>query len=201
LTARTKTSKSNTQRLVETLAHPIRLEALRIFSYQVASPSEIASELHLTLGSLTYHVKVLRDFGCIESVRTEQVRGATEHFYRAVLPPHFEDKDWVKLPQVQREEVSAMVFQALFGEVLRAFHQRTFDARENRHMSWLPMELDEQGWRELVAKQLELLMEEIRIKVESAERLRAEGKSGKRVVAVILGFETPPGFGFLPPEG
>lgn len=94
-----------------------------------------------------------------------------------------------------------MVFQALFGEVLRAFHQRTFDACADRHMSWVPMELDEQGWRELVAKQLELLMEALRIKVESEERLRAKGETGKRVVAVMLGFETPPGFGFLSPEG
>ncbi len=201
MTAATKSRKSNTQRLVETLAHPIRLEALRIFSYGVASPSEVASELHVTLGSLTYHVKVLRDFGCIESVRTAQVRGATEHFYRAVLPPHFEDEEWAKLPQAKREEISATVFQALFGEVLRAFHQRTFDARADRHMSWVPMELDEQGWCELVAKQLELLMEALRIKGESAERLHAKGETGKRVVAVTLGFETPAGFGFLPPEG
>jgi hypothetical protein len=104
LTAKSKSRKSDTQRLVETLAHPIRLEALRIFSYGVASPSEVASELHVTLGSLTYHVKVLRNFGCIESVRTAQVRGATEHFYRAVLPPHFEDEEWAKLPQAKKSQ-------------------------------------------------------------------------------------------------
>jgi hypothetical protein len=60
--------------------------------------------------------------------------------------------------------------------------------------------LDEQGWRELVAKQLELLMEALRIKGESGERLRTKGETGKRVVAVTLGFETPPGFGFLHSE-
>jgi hypothetical protein len=200
LTTKATVSKSHTQRLVETLAHPIRLEVLRVFSYRVASPSEAAAELHQTLGTISYHVKVLRDFGCIESVRTAPVRGATEHFYRATLPPQFEDEEWAKLPQATREEISSTVFQALFGEVLRAFHQRTFDARTDRHASWVPMEVDEQGWCELIAKQLDLLMEAMRIKAESAERLRATGKSGKRVVAAILGFETPPGFGFLPPE-
>lgn len=193
-----KTKKSSAQRLVEAVAHPIRLETLRICSYRVASPSEVASELGKTLGTITYHVQVLRDFGCIESVRTAPVRGATEHFYRAVLPPHFEDDEWAKLPQDKREEVSEMVFQALLGEVLRAFHHRTFDARKNRHLSWVPMELDEQGWRELIAKQLELLTEKLRIKAESEERLRATGKSGVRIVAGTIGFETPPGFGFLP---
>jgi hypothetical protein len=193
-----KVSKSSAQRLVETVAHPVRLEALRIFSYRVASPNEVASELGWTLGAVTYHVKVLRDFGCIEVVKTQPVRGATEHFYRAVLPPQFEDEEWAKLPQEIREKVSTMVFQALLGEILRAFHSGTFDARTTRHMSWVPMELDDQGWRELIEKQLELLNEEKRIKTESAERLRAAGKTGKRVVAAMLGFETPPGFGFFP---
>lgn len=196
----TKAHKSDAQRLVETVAHPIRLETLRVFSYRVASPSEVAAELHETLGTITYHVKTLRDFGCIESVRTQPVRGATEHFYRAVLPPQFfKDEEWAKLPQEIRERVSTMVFQALLGEILRAFHSQTFDAQKTRHMSWIPMELDEQGWRELVAKQLELLAEETRIKSESAERLRAAGKPGKRVVVAMLGFETPPGLGFAPP--
>lgn len=202
MTAKANISDQKTvaYRLVEAVAHPVRLEVLRIFSYRTASPSEVSKELDRTLGSISYHVKVLRDFGCIESVKSQPVRGATEHFYRAVLPPQFEDKEWAKLSPAAREEISCMVFRAILGEVLRAFNHGTFDARENRHMSWVPMELDEQGWRELVAKQLELLTEEMRIRAESAERLRASGESGTRVVAVMMGFETPPGFGFLPAE-
>lgn len=202
MTARTKTksTKGIAERLVAAVAHPIRLEVLRVLTYKVASPNELSKELCQTLGTISYHVKILRQFGCIESVQDRPVRGATEHFYRAILPPHFEDEEWAKLPPPAREEISSMILQAILGEVLRAFHHHTFDARDDRHLSWVPMELDEQGWRELIAKQLELLMEEFRIRAESAERLRAAEKSGQRVVAVMMGFETPTGFGFFTPE-
>ncbi len=187
-----------TDRLVAPVANSARLEVLRVFSYRTASPNEVAKELGKTLASIAYHVKVLKEFGCIEAVKERPVRGATEHFYRATVPPHFEDDEWEKLPPTTREEISCMVFRALLGEVLRALRHQTFDARADRHLSWVPMELDEQGWKELVAKQLETLEEEQRIKVESAKRLCASGKSGQRVVAAMLAFETPPGFGFLP---
>lgn len=198
--AKTTSSKGTAERLVAAVAHPVRLEVLRVLTYRVASPNELSKELCQSLGTISYHVKILRQFRCIESVQDRPVRGATEHFYRAVLPPHFEDEEWAKLSPRAREEISSMILQAILGEVLRAFHHHTFDAREDRHLSWVPMELDEQGWRELIAKQLELLMEELRIRAESTERLRASGKSGKRVVAVTIGFETPSGFGFFSPE-
>jgi DNA-binding transcriptional ArsR family regulator len=188
------------ERLVKAVAHPIRLEALRIFCYRTASANEVAKELGETLGMVTYHVKVLRDFGCIEAVRSEKKRGATEHFYRAVVPPEFNDDEWAQLPQSTREAISGIVIRGIFGEVVRAFHHRTFDARDDRHASWVPMEVDQLGWEELTALQLDMLVHALRIKDESAERLRRTGKSGQRVVAVTLGFETPPGFGFLSPE-
>lgn len=188
------------ERLVKAVAHPVRLEALRIFCYRTASANEVARELGETLGMVTYHVKVLRDFGCIEAVRSEKRRGATEHFYRAIVPPEFNDNEWAQLPQSTREAISGIVIRGIFGEVVRAFHHRTFDARVDRHASWVPMELDQRGWEELVERQLAMLIDVLRIKAESAERLRRAGATGKRIVAVTLGFETPRGFGFLAPE-
>jgi hypothetical protein len=188
------------QRLVQAVAHPIRLEVLRIFYYRTASPKEVAKELATSLGTVAYHVRVLKDFGCIELVGSRPVRGATEHFYRATVPPHFEDEEWAKLPKKGREDVSSMALQGVIGEVVRACQMGTFDARTDRHLSWVPLEVDERGWRELVEKQLELLNEVMRIKAESAERLLESGEPGQRVVATTLGFETPPGFGFVDPE-
>ena len=193
-------SRGTGQRLVQAVAHPIRLEVLRIFYYRTASPNEAAKELGISLGTVAYHVRVLKDFGCIELVDSRPVRGATEHFYRATVPAHISDEDWAKLPQTTREMNSAVMLQGAIGEVVRACQEGTFDARKDRHLSWVPLEVDEQGWRELVAKQLELLEEVIRIKAESAERLLDSEEPGQRVVAAMLGFETPQGFGFVDPE-
>ena len=71
------------QRLVKALAHPLRVEILTILNERMASPNELSKELDEGLSQVSYHVKVLKDFECIEMVKTEPRRGAVEHYYRA----------------------------------------------------------------------------------------------------------------------
>lgn len=49
------------------------------------SPRELAARLGEQLSALSYHVRVLAECEAIELVRTEQIRGSTQHFYRAVV--------------------------------------------------------------------------------------------------------------------
>jgi DNA-binding transcriptional ArsR family regulator len=49
------------------------------------SPRELAARLSQELSTLSYHVRVLAECHAIELVRTEQNRGSTQHFYRAVV--------------------------------------------------------------------------------------------------------------------
>ena len=88
MAAKTKTKKKNKnsgvdQRLVKALAHPLRVEILIILNERMASPNELSKELEEGLSQVSYHVKVLKDFECIEMVKTEPRRGAVEHYYRA----------------------------------------------------------------------------------------------------------------------
>jgi predicted transcriptional regulator len=62
------------RQLVKALAHPVRAEALTILNTRVASPNEIAKELDLPVGNVSYHVNELEKFGCVELVKTEQRR-------------------------------------------------------------------------------------------------------------------------------
>ena len=50
------------------------------------SAAELAKELQVDLNGLNYHVRELEAKGLIDLVRTRQVRGATEHFYRLASP-------------------------------------------------------------------------------------------------------------------
>ena len=72
------------QRLIKALAHPLRSDILAILNERVASPNELSQQLGEGLSQVSYHVKVLREFDCIELVKTEPRRGAVEHFYRAI---------------------------------------------------------------------------------------------------------------------
>jgi len=79
------------------VSHPVRARALRVLNQRVASPSELAAEQDAPVGDVAYHVRVLRELGMIKLVSTRQVRGATQHFYRSVVPPHLDEELWGKL--------------------------------------------------------------------------------------------------------
>ena len=88
--------------LLKAISHPLRHRLLGLLDERVASPNELARELGLPLGRVSYHIRLLADLGAIELVRTEPRRGALEHFYRAVTRGWFSDDDWSRLPRAAR---------------------------------------------------------------------------------------------------
>lgn len=178
-------------RVLKAISHPIRIEILRILSRRVASPNETARELGKSVSNVSYHFKDLREEGCIELVETQPRRGALEHFYRAKTPPLHDAKSWAKLSKASRDEITEITLRNAIGEAVRALNAGTFNARKDRHLSWMPLDLDEQGWQELIERQSEWLREIERIGADAAERI-AEGEPRRRVVATMMGFEAPP---------
>lgn len=63
------------------LGHPLRIRALVLLEFE-SSPVDIATTLDEPLGVVSYHVRMLRDYGLAEETRTEPRRGALQHFYR-----------------------------------------------------------------------------------------------------------------------
>ena len=73
------------ERLARATVHPLRvsiLEVLGIDGGRTMSPSDLSRELQIPLSNTNYHVTELTKADLIDLVRTRQVRGATEHFYR-----------------------------------------------------------------------------------------------------------------------
>jgi DNA-binding transcriptional ArsR family regulator len=194
LAAKTKTkSKSKSgvdQRLVKALAHPLRVEILTILNERMASPNELSKELDEGLSQVSYHVKVLKDFECIEMVKTEPRRGAVEHYYKATARAFLGDADWRKLPESIKPGMSAAFVGALIEEVVAALKAGTFDAREDRHTSWTPGVVDEQGWQESVDLVNETLDRIIKIHADSAKRLAKSGETGVPATLALLHFES-----------
>jgi DNA-binding transcriptional ArsR family regulator len=177
------------------ISHPIRIEALRVLQNRVASPKELAEELGESVSNVSYHFKYLCLEDCIEIVATKPRRGAIEHYYRAkVTPAH--DESCPALPQALRAEISGVEVRNLFGEAVRALNAGTFDLREDRTLSWMPMNLDEEGWRKLSERQAAWTEELQEIKAKATERLARGDSAATRVVAGVIGFETSsdPGF-------
>lgn len=69
--------------LRKSLAHPLRVRILIYLQEKPASPGELAPLLEEPLGNTAYHFLVLKNYGLIEETGQRQVRGYTEHFFRA----------------------------------------------------------------------------------------------------------------------
>ena len=180
------------QKLVKALAHQLRVEILTILNERMASPNELSKELDEGLSQVSYHVKVLKDFECIEMVKTEPRRGAVEHYYRATARAFLSDKDWKALPDSVKPGMSASIIKMIIDDVFGALKAGTFDARKDRHLSWTPGVVDEQGWQELVELINETLAKIIKIHAGSAKRLAKSGEEGIPVNVALMNYETPP---------
>jgi DNA-binding transcriptional ArsR family regulator len=134
--------------LLRAISHPLRHRLLGMLDGRVASPNQLARELGLPLGRVSYHIRLLSDLGAIELVRTEPRRGALEHFYRAVTTVWFSEGDWTKLPRSARRGILGQNLQQIVTEVTSAADSGGFD-----HPSSLvlraPLRLDEAGMSEV----------------------------------------------------
>lgn len=179
------------QKLIKALAHPVRAQALSILNERTASPNEIAKELDQGVGHVSYHINVLKQCECIELVGTEPRRGAVEHYYRATTRIFLDDEDWRRLPASVRPGMSASLIQNVVDDAGGALSAGTFDAREDRHLAWTKMILDEQGWADLNELFGETLERVIEIQTSAAARLSEAGETGFQVSAVTMAYETP----------
>ncbi len=194
MAARTKTKTQKKtgmdQRLVKALAHPLRVEILMILNERMASPNELSKELEEGLSQVSYHVKVLKDFECIEMVKTEPRRGAVEHYYRATARAFFTDADYKHLPESIKPGATAAVMRMLMDDVSTSLEGGSFTARDDMHLSWTPGVVDEQGWTELVELVNETLAGVIKIHETSAKRLSRSGEEAIPATSVLMNFES-----------
>ncbi|HET6998139.1 MAG TPA: winged helix-turn-helix domain-containing protein [Solirubrobacterales bacterium] len=176
-------------RLVKAMGHPVRNDALSILNERVASPNEISKELGESVGHVSYHIKVLKECDCIELVDTAPRRGAMEHYYRATARAFLSDEEWERLPDSIRPGLSASLLRTMINDATEALKSGSLDRRKDRHMSWTPMIVDEQGWGDITKALEQLLERAFEIQAESAERLAKANEEGVPVTVAALGFE------------
>ncbi len=177
---------------VKALAHELRVEILSILNERMASPNELSKELDEGLSQVSYHVKVLKDYGCITQVKTVPRRGAVEHYYRATSRPYINRRDWEKLPESVRESMSGHTMEMVIDDVAAALEAGTVDAHKDRHMSRTPLRLDARGLKD-VGKILEDSLSRIaEVQEECGTRLSgAADDDGIDVMVAMMGIEVP----------
>jgi DNA-binding transcriptional ArsR family regulator len=192
--AATKEKRGIDQTLVHVLRHPVRVQALTILTERTASPKEISDELLEPLGTVAHHVRELQKLGLIELVREEPRRGAVEHYFRGKRRPLLSTEEWDELSLKDREQFSILILQLTLTDAAKALNAGTLDARTDRHLSRIPLELDEQGWREITEIQNTALTAILKAQAEATARL-GESAGSSDVIhasASLACIETPP---------
>jgi DNA-binding transcriptional ArsR family regulator len=169
---------------IKALAHPLRWRLIEaLVERGEASPVELARLLEQPLATVSHHIRVLRDLGSIELTRTEQRRGAIEHYYRTRMPAFVDDEQWEQIPTVLRRGISGQLFQRIMSEAAAAGGNGAFDA-PGSHLDRMIIELDDRGWQQLSDVLLDLLRRIQAIQGESDAR--RDGKTHIRVSEIVL---------------
>src|SRR6478735_3685407 len=156
-------------RIAKALAHPLRARILQRLGERVASPGDLAIELGAPLGVVSYHVRMLRDYDCVELVRTEPVRGALQHFYRATARPNLDDAQWRTLPTTLRGELMGETIQELVDDLAASADAGRLDD-PSVVLKRTPIELDERGFKKLNKLLARTHEQALAIAAESADR-------------------------------
>lgn len=190
--AQTRTSPEGiTQQLAKALAHPLRVRILTSLHKGISSPNQLAQELGEPLGNVSYHVKTLLEYDCVELVKTEPRRGAVEHFYRATERAFFSDEEWAKVPASARKGISGVTLQSIGQDATEALIAGSINARTDTHLTHTPLLVDETGWEEVTALLAEAQSRAIEIQQESADRLAEAKTEPISTKLAILHFESP----------
>src|SRR3954467_3618943 len=156
-------------RIAKALAHPLRARILQRLGERVASPGDLALELGAPLGVVSYHVRMLRDYDCVELVRTEPRRGALQHFYRATARPTLDEDQWKTLPSSLRKELSGETLAEIVEDMRAASEAGKLDDPEVI-VQRTPLELDDRAFKKLTRLLARTHEQALAIAAESAER-------------------------------
>ena len=178
--------------LLRALAHPVRLELLGVLSYRNISPSSFARRRKEPVGNVTYHFRYLEEAGCIELAETKpSKRGSVVSVYRRIKSVIFSERDWLLMPDEERQIVSSTILRDLVGRMTEALQTETFTKRPEVHITWQPVALDERGWKEVdeILTFAERRVEQAQ--VDSIERMRDSGEAGLEATVAFISFESP----------
>jgi DNA-binding transcriptional ArsR family regulator len=138
--------------------------------------------------------KMLVETGWLTSAGEEsggKRRGGVERYFRATGPVVFDSHDWSCVPHSVRKTFSWTIFEQLWEQVEVALRAGTVDVRKDRHLSWVPLLLDQKGWENSIAA-LEALFAFILEEQAAAEKRVADsGGELRRITVALAGFESP----------
>jgi len=141
-------------------------------------------------------MRVLLDCDCVELVETKPQRGALEHIY-GLKPDGVMGSRWKAAPLALQTRFAGTALAQFTSRAVEALDAGTMKSREGSGVTWLALNVDEQGWKKLqgvlgnVEKRFRAVAD------ESAERMKS-ASDGIPVIVAVAAFEVADGEGIDP---
>jgi hypothetical protein len=182
-------------RLSKVFADPLRMKILAECNMREMSPKLFYKEFGGgSLSRVSRAFDVLVEYDWLYATRTEtggKRRGAVEHFYRATGSAVFDETIWPDVPDSMKSLVSWRILETFIEQVKEAMEAGTIDRREDRHLTWTPLRLDQKGWDALIAKIDALFHWLFKQQEEANLRMAESGEEPIPITVALAAFESP----------
>lgn len=173
------------------LSHPLRVRILAACNEEKVTVEQFAQRHKIPKKTAYNHFRALLKAGFLNREEV-QVRGVRLHFYSAAQEPIVTDPEFAELNFEARRNLSETTIRAFFARCWAALDAGTLDGRDDSHLTWLPLTLDEQGWKEAIGVLIRTFEALYEIKAESQIRLRESREAPIPTIFGLAGFEVPP---------
>jgi DNA-binding transcriptional ArsR family regulator len=170
--------------LVKAMAHPLRYQLLLKLDRRVASPNELSKEVGASVGTVSYHIRLLEQMGFAELVDQKTRRGAVEHFYRATQRAWFSNQGWARLPVAVRRSMAGATLASIWETIKQSAAANAFGV-EDMHVSSTPLTLDDEAFAEVC----EVLDDAIQRVMDIQAEALARGSATRSTQLVLMHFD------------
>lgn len=177
------------KRLLKIISQPTRAQIMNILSEGPSSPSRMHRRIDgVSLNLLCHHIKVLNNAGAIELIDIKEHGGRKEHIYRATRRQFFDLEEWLAMDPDLHDPLSTPILQQISDDIGRAAAEGRINELPDRHLSRAPVEVDKEGWSEMVEALKTALYTVLEAHAKSAERAQKSGEPLTPARVIIIQF-------------
>ncbi len=182
-------------RVSKVLADPLRLKVLAECRLKEMSPRGFYEAFGgVSLARVQRAFDVLAEYDWLDPTHSEaQLSGAdaVEHFYRASEEALLDESTWHDVPAPMKPLVSMRIFETLADRVRDAVEGGTMAARDDQHISWTPMTLDQRGWETVISRVDAFFYALSQEQRDADARIAESGEKPIPMTVAFLAFESP----------
>ncbi len=183
------------QRIAKVLADPLRVKIVSELGMREMSPKQFHEQFGGgSLSRVSRAFEVLIEYGWLRQTKTEtggKRRGAVEHFYRATQSALLDEPTWRDVPGPVKDMFTKMIFETFAERVAQAVEAKTIDSRDDRHFTWSPLTLDQQGWENVLARVNEVFYSLVEEQEDANARMAESGEEPIPMTVALAVFESP----------